>query len=253
MKYKNGKSWYDTTSQEWKYQPRIYTNFYCSLQEWANLGRGKENFMYQVRSAIVDLFDIEPSKLPIYDDKKHNGGSEIIGYTSKITLHNGLVLNKLSFNRCGIQDGLEGEQYSADIVKHAIKLITNRDAEVEFYSWKGTIDHIEITFPNLRMPNIILLLDIPSGDNSTNDILIKCINAIYDVLNAKTTQWYDKYLHLYFNNDFDMIFYGGISDSNGYHYGHYSKWANKWEWKDRIFPKTKRTYNDYANIKISYK
>lgn len=48
MKFKGGKSWYDTNSQEWKYQPRIYTDFYCSLKEWANLGKGKDNFMYQV-------------------------------------------------------------------------------------------------------------------------------------------------------------------------------------------------------------
>lgn len=246
MKFKGGKSWYDTNSQEWKYQPRIYTDFYCSLKEWANLGKGKDNFMYQVRSAIVDILGYPDDKRTELEKFKVSRGE------GKYKLKNGLVVNKLSFDRGGRRDSLEGEKYSAWIIKNVIKIITHREAEVEFYSWKGTIDHIEITFPKMNMPNIILLLDIPGGDNSTNDILIKCIDAIYEVLNAKTTEWYDKYLYLYFNNDHDMIFFGGMI-YNGYVYGEYAKWVDKWQWKDRIFPKTKRRYTGQHNINISYK
>ena len=52
MKFKGGKSHYDQAKAAWIYEPRVYTDFYCSLAEWSNLGNGKENFMYQVRNYV---------------------------------------------------------------------------------------------------------------------------------------------------------------------------------------------------------
>lgn len=66
MKYKYGKYYFDQESQEKKYVPRIYTDFYCSLKEWHNLGTGKKNFMYQLRSHIVEQ--------GLMNDKQHSPG-----------------------------------------------------------------------------------------------------------------------------------------------------------------------------------
>ena len=149
MQYTGGKSYFNIVTQEWKSNPRVYTNFYCSLSEWANLGRGKENFMYQVRSHIVDLYGYPKDRRTELEKWKVNRNE------CKFNTKNGLTLNKLSFDRGGRRDSLEGEKYSAWIIKETIKLITNREANVEFYSWKGTVDHIEISFPDTQMPNII--------------------------------------------------------------------------------------------------
>ena len=241
MKYKGGKSWYDHESDEWKYQPRIYTDFYCSLSEWKQLGKGKDNFMYQVRSAIVDLLGYPEDKRTELEKWKVNRNE------FKIQLSNGLVVNKLSFDRGGRRDSLEGEKYSAWIIKNAIKLITHRDAEVEFYSWKGTIDHIEISFPECMMPNIIILVD-EYLESSTNRTLIDCIDAIYSTLHDKTTEWYDKKLNQYYNSDWDRIFYCSKEDSCE----NYKMWKGKWMWSDVFKKKSDRQYNDMHHIVISY-
>lgn len=242
MKYKGGKSWYDNVAQEWKYQPRIYTDFYCSLSEWAKLGNGKDNFMYQVRSAIVDIWGYPDDKRTELEKIK------VDRREYKYTLENGLVLNKLSFDRGGRRDSLEGEKYSAWIIQKTIKLITHRDCEVEFFSWKGIIDHIEIVFPETKMPNIIILVDEYSM-SSTNYTLIKCIDSIYNTLKYKTTEWYDNYLYQYFNNDYDIIFYISREDD----LGTYIEWQNKWMWKEIIYPKSQRKYIGQHKVQISYK
>lgn len=240
MKYKGGKSWYDKNSNEWKSQPRIYTDFYCSLSEWANLGRGKPNFMYQVRSAIVDILGYPEDKRTELEKIKVSRDEY------KFTLSNGLVVNKLSFDRGGRRDSLEGEKYSAWIIKNAIKLITHRESIVEFYSWKGTIDHIEITFPDAAMPNIIVIVD-EYGDSSTNRTLIDCIDAIYDTLKAKTHECYDNYLSHYYNDNYDMVYYKSTEHISGSYF-----WAKgKWMWKEIIYPKNRRQYDSYGTL--SYK
>jgi hypothetical protein len=50
MKYTGGKSWFNKSTQEWEYMPRAYTDFYCSIKEWHNLGRGRLNFIAQAIS-----------------------------------------------------------------------------------------------------------------------------------------------------------------------------------------------------------
>ena len=241
MKYTGGKSYFNKVTQEWKSNPRVYTNFYCSLSEWANLGRGKENFMYQVRSRIVDLYGYPEDKRTELEKWKVNRNEE------KITLKNGLTLNKLSFDRGGRRDSLEGEKYSAWIIKEAIKLITNRDANVEFYSWKGTIDHIEISFPNTAMPNIICLID-DYCCSSTNKILIFIIDCIYKTLNNKISVWYDRYLNKYYNEDYDIIYLKPDSEHTS---GEYLVWNDKTQWKDIIKLKSNRIITNHTNI--SYK
>ena len=62
--------------------------------------------------------------------------------------------------------------------------MTHLDADVAFYSWKGTIDHVEITFGSYEedyLPNIIVLFD-SYADSSTNKILIRCMDALYFTL-----------------------------------------------------------------------
>lgn len=239
MKYKGGKSWYDSDSQEWKYQPRIYTDFYCSLSEWNQLGSGKDNFMYQVRSAIVDILGYPEDKRTETEKWKVSRDE------FKIQLKNGLIVNKLSFDRGGRRDSLEGEKYSAWIVKNVINLITHRKAEVEFFSWKGTIDHIEISFPEAKMPNIIILVD-EYCESSTNRTLIDCIDAIYKTLHDKTTEWYDKKLYQYYNSDWDRIFYCSTEDISK----EYLDWKHLWMWNDVFKKKEDRKYD---NVTISYK
>lgn len=238
MKYTGGKGWFNKSTQEWKNNPRVYTNFYCSLSEWANLGRGKENFMYQVRSRIVDLYGYPEDKRTELEKWKVNRDE------CKFKTKNGLTLNKLSFDRGGRRDSLEGEKYSAWIIKEAIKLITNRDADIEFYSWKGNVDHIEISFPNTQMPNIICLIDEYSN-SSTNRTLIFVIDCIYKVLGWKTIDWYDNYLYQFYNKEYDFVFLN--PENEGYEY---SEWKGKSMWKEII----KKTNNRiYSGTNISYK
>jgi len=241
MKYTGGKSYFNKVTQEWTNNPRVYTNFYCSLGEWATLGRGKENFMYQLRSYIVDLYGYpKDNRTPLEKFKA-------VRDEHKIILKNGLVVNKLSFDRGGRRDSLSGEKYSAWIIKNVIKIMTDRDAEVEFYSWKGTVDHIEISFPNSTMPNIICLID-EYGSSSTNKTLIFCINCIYRTLNNKLTQYYDKYLYKYYNENYDIVY---LKPDSEHSMGVYASWKGIYEWEDMIKPKANRIISQHTNI--SYK
>ena len=238
MKYKNGNSWYDETTNSFKYLPRIYTDFYCSLSEWEKLGpNGKPNFMYQVRSAIVDILGYPE----IMYEKENDDTVWATG--GKFCLKNGLEVNKLSLDRHGRRDSMIGEKYSAWIIQNVIKLITHRNSEVEYYSWKGELDHIEISFPDCKMPNIILLVDENTG--STNQTLISCIDAIYKTLHDKTTEWYDKYLYKFYNSDWDRIFYVSKEDA----YYKYINWKHLYKWADLFKMKSKRIYD---GISISY-
>ena len=278
MKYKYGKYYFDQESQEKKYIPRIYTDFYCSLDEWTNLGRGKDNFMRQLRSKIVDdgllndeqhkyiKYYISKDRKKIYDEsdierninidkvkeKVSKEINKILGFNPKelfnditekefnnyiteneLTLldkpmyfdNNGLKLYRLSFDRVGRRDGLDTEIYSANIIKHVIKYITHKDANVEFYSWKGTIDHIEISFDNCEMPNIIVLID-SYCNSSTNRTLIHCIDAIYKTLKNKANFYYEQYHKKYYNNNWDKIF--NYSEENNWYnkheYGYYDQY-----------------------------
>lgn len=225
MKYKYGKQYFDQVSREMKYIPRIYTDFYCSLKEWLNLGRGKENFMYQLRSKIVE-----------------DGLMGDCNGCERSKSENGLNLYKISFNRTGRRDGLNSEIYSANIVKNVIKYITHKDADVEFYSWKGTIDHIEISFGNCEMPNIIVLIDSYSN-SSTNRTLIHCIDAIYKTLRNKASFYYEQYHKQHYNKDWDKIF--NYSEDNLC----YDK--SQYQWYDTYRMKSDRRYNHstiYYNI-----
>lgn len=221
MKYKYGKHYFDPESNKMQYIPRIYTDFYCSIDEWTNLGRGKENFMYQLRSKIV-----EDGLMGDCNDYKRSKTG------------NGLNLYKISLNRTGRRDRLNGEIYSANIIKHVIKYITHKDANVEFYSWKGQIDHVEISFDNCEMPNIIVLIDSYSA-SSTNRTLIHCIDAIYKTLKNKASFYYDVYHKQYYNNNYDKIF-NYSEDCLTYNKEYYP-------WNDTYRMKKDRTY-DHATI-----
>lgn len=241
MKYTGGRSYFNKVTQEWKSFPRVYTNFYCSLSEWFNLGRGKENFMYQVRSHIVDLYGYPEDKRTELEKCKVKRDE------FKFKLKNGLTLNKLSFDRGGRRDSLEGEKYSAWIISEAIKLITNRECKVEFYSWKGTIDHIEINFPGASVPNIICLID-DYCCSSTNKTLIFIIDCIYKTLGHKLTVWYDRYLYKFYNENYDIVYLKPDSEHSS---GEYVGWQRKSQWKDIIKPKANRIITNKTNI--SYK
>lgn len=240
MKYIGGKSYFNKVTQEWKNNPRVYTNFYCSLSEWANLGRGKDNFMYQVRSHIIDLYGYPEDNRTLLEKSKVDRNE------CKITLKNGLTLNKLSFDRGGRRDSLEGEKYSAWIIKETIRLITNREANVEFYSWEGIVDHIEISFPNTSMPNIICIIDEYCG--STNKTLMFIIDCIYKTLNNKITVWYDRYLNKYYNDNYDIVY---LKPDTEHASSEYYEWENKSQWKDIIKLKSNRVITNHT--KISYK
>jgi hypothetical protein len=227
MKFKDGKSYWDNNEEKWVYKPKIYTDFYCSLDEWAKLGckKAKRIFMYQARSRIAEM---------------HGGDC------SKFKLDNGIELYKVSFDRTGRRDGLSTEEYSASIIRDIIKLMTHRDANVEFYSWKGTIDHIEIAFPNSAMPNIICLID--DYNSSTNDTLIFCIDCIYKTLSNKRTKYYDTYLCRHYNDRYDIVY---LKPDSEHISENYIKWRDKYMWKDIIKQTSMRKYID--RVSIDYK
>lgn len=246
MEYKGGTSWYDYEKGHYVSKKRIYSDFYCSLDEWRNLGRGKENFMYQLRSKLVAHGLITKEE---HEDvgQTYLRKNEDTGKFETAKLWDGTIEYKLSFDRTGRRDGLETENYSAHIIKEAIKLITRRDAEVEFFSWKGTIDHVEISFPGCEMPNIIVLIDAycPS---STNDTLIGCIDAIYESLyNKKLKRWYEEDLAEFYNQDYDRIYTKSLVNENK----EYTEWEGKTYWKEIFKKKKYREYTHYGHI--SYK
>ena len=227
---------------------RVYSNFYCSLSEWYQLGKDKENFMYQVRSEIVNRFGLEFDKIGVDESKLWvSNDTTVYDYDDRVYAPCGLALNKLSFDIHGRRDELDGEIYSAWIVERTIELITHRQSKVEFFSWKGNLDHIEISFPEREMPNIIVLTDVPGGDCSTNKALIACMDAIYHTLSCKTTVEYDKYLRMFFNDEYDYVFY-----KCDYFYGcnsdYYHEWHGKWKWKDCIKARELRFYDHYGTL-----
>ena len=229
MKYTGGKSYFNNKTGEWEYSKRKYTDFYCNLIEWGNLGRGKPNFMYQLREHISKARpDLWNYKKEVYYDKNGNA-----------------IANKLSFDRTGRRDNLDSEIYSAQIIYETILHITHQKAKVEFYSWKGIIDHIEITFPNKAIPNIICIVD--DYCSSTNETLIFCIDCIYQTLHNKTTQWYETKLEQYYNNNYDIVYMKKNSEHSS---GEYYQWKDKWMWNDIIKPKANRIIN---KVNISYK
>lgn len=215
MKYIGGKSRYDSSAQEWKYEPRVYTDFYCSLKEWHSLGRGKMNYIKQ------------------------------------LVMHASLS-----------EDETEDDFYSSlwyskerqRIISNAINLITHRRPKVTNYWEDETLskdylveknDHIEIEFPELKMPNIIILYD--KWEETTGDGFFEtvkdCIDCVYKVLELKTLDYYDNYLYQFFNNDYDYVFFKGDKDSCYYNY-----WNGKWSWKDVIKRKDERIYTEYKSL-----
>ena len=212
MKYTGGKSWFNKSTQEWEYMPRAYTDFYCSIKEWHNLGRGRLNFIAQAISCALD----EPvDNLEMY---------------------------------------FSNSKDRAKIISHIIFLITHRRPKVTDY-WEDEIkdkdyiieksDHIEIEFPGLKVPNIIILYDIfePNRSNGFYDTVIDCVDCLYKILELKTLDYYDNYLYQFFNNDYDYVFFKGDKES---HY--YDNWNGKWSWKDVIKRKDERIYDEYETL-----
>ena len=230
MKYTGGKALYDPIKEEWVNNPRKYYNFYCSLTEWLNLNRGKSNFMYQLRDKIARDGNIKTHSYYCDENGKYLGP-------------------KLSLDRTGRRDGTETEEYSASIIKAVIKEMTNRDANVDFHSWKGNVWHVEIEFPGAEMPNIIVLLDKGDSCTSTNGILIACMDAIYKTLRNKTYFSYESRLKKYYNSDWDIIdtnyLRGDISGSCYYSMKDICGW-------DSQFKQKKNRKYDYAGV-LSYK
>ena len=56
MKYTGGKSWFNKSTQEWEYIPRVYTNYYCSLKEWA-LNHHKEYWTENDERITIEIVD----------------------------------------------------------------------------------------------------------------------------------------------------------------------------------------------------
>lgn len=221
MKYSTIKSYYNKRTGKKELAHRVYNDFFCTIPEWT-LFKDKENFMYQLRKHISKRVKDK------YPDQYRADSEECV-----------------SLDRTGRRDFTTTEVYSAYIIQQVIKEMTHRHAVVEFYSWKGNIDHVEITFPNSKMPNIIVLFYEYGGLNSTNYTIIECMNAIYDILMTKTTEYYDNNLTSYFNTNYDIICYK--SRSNDLH--PYLHWRNQWQEKERI---RMTKYRTYTNTNISW-
>lgn len=215
MKFKGGKSYFNTEKMTWEYEPRIYTNFYCSLYEWGKLNRGKENFVNQ-------LLDKVRSKL-----------------------NNGKIPTEVDeFEFTNINDGIHDEEnvtsvYCNNLMQEVIKEMTGRDSEVIVVT-SGCWDilHVEITFPGTSMPNIIVLIDYDYLLNYT--WVLKCIRGVYDTLSLKTTHRYERDLQKWFNSDYDRLYITNIDSSSGV----YGKWYRCYEWEKQFQPKKNRGYCD---------
>lgn len=216
MKYTGGKSTFNNITKEWEYTPRVYTDFYCSLNEWAQFNiKGKLKFMYQLAQKIHGraLFHTE--------DYEH--------------------------------EDYEHENCFESIVFNAIKMITHKSAKVKCHTYYGTVIHVIIEFPNCVMPNIVVLIDEGGGNGGNGGdifqrVLIYCIDAIYSTLHDKTTTHYDNLLYKYYNNKYDRIFY----KSKKPRYGLFLDWKNKWKWND-VFRKTEDRNTDNNMGYVTYK
>ena len=214
MKYTGGKSYWDKEEFEWKYEQRIYSNFYCSLSEWLNLNRGKKNFISQLFDKIKNKYN------------QHNLGFD-------------------KFQRIGYDNQFLTSNYENNILHDIIKEITKRDAEVTVCYESlitDSIAHIEISFGELEMPNLIVLFN---GDKNLNvDNIIYCIDAIYDTLKDKLHHLYETRLKKYYNKNYDRLYAKAIRYSER---GYYIKFKTYWFWNEVFKPKNNRLYR-YSGI-----
>lgn len=229
MKYTGGKSRRDPVTGEWISNPRVYTDFHCSLKEWKNLNRGKKNLVNQAMKSLVYQQVI---KNPIYS-----------------TDINGKFY--LFFDK-DIDGDYSKSDYSSSIIKEVIKLVTGLSCNVEFYSWKQSVDHIEIEVigGEKRLPNIVVLFDI--FELSEEETIIKCLDAVYSTLNCLKYNSFNVYYRPYFNNNYDFIFNNCPRESWGpYGGGKYSEWPAFRPKSDRFFISESSISYDALNNKSS--
>lgn len=219
MKFKQTRE-LDPT-KKYVYYRREYTDFYCSISEWAKLGRGKSNFIYQLRTEIAN----NNKSLTKYNNAFYYDGTP-----------------KLSLDRTGIRDSYDSAIYSGTIIKEAIKLVTHSEPNIVFDSHKGIIKFVIISFPNKEMPNIVVIINEYSC-SSTNYTIMKCLDAIYKTLQDKLTDYYNGYLKKYYCDDYDRYFYVSREDMIANLTIHKRLW--KWE---HVFHKVTDRQENYITI-----
>ena len=230
MRFTGGKSLYDPSTGEWKSNPRVYSDFHCNYDEWKKLSRGRRNMVTQLLFNLAEKGYIEYAHFSEYDPET------------------GLHLRKQNKERINFPLDLDGdsitEQESAKVIKYAIKLITGLETEVTFYSWKFNVDHVTIDFnyPNCKLPNVVVLFD--QGfvtDIDEVDIIIKCINAIYQTINDLKNDKFNKYLKRYYNSEYDRVF--NYTDRHTVYYSQYD-----YQWPDFYRLKANRSIGSGASL-----
>lgn len=249
MKFKTKKTWYVKDHQEKCKTTKIYTDFYCSLGEWTSLGTVQKRMLIEQLLNKIDLkFSTE-------------------GYRDwKFDFH---------FDKDDVPERKENNLYFEEVIKE----ITHRDVKVNVkYDWFNgpTLNHVKIVFPNTNMPNIFVLFDFTDymlyvSDSSTSldgehnllvEYLIISVDAIYKTLSDKTTEWYDKKLNEFYNENYDRIFYNFSTklnqllyedkDYNEDNFGRkrrYQKYFNCWKWEDVFKLASSRKEENEADVK----
>lgn len=248
MKFKIEKTWYVKDQQERCKTKKIYTDFYCSLCEWATLET------VQKRMLIDQLLD----KIHFKFFPEFLTGWEFNFY----------------FDKEEIPERKENNLYFEEV----IKAITHRDVKVNVkYDWFNgpTLNHVKIVFPNTNMPNIFVLFDFTDyklyvsesssgvdGDNLLVEYLMICVDAIYKTLSDKTTEWYDRKLCEFYNENYDRIFYNYSTklkqllnedkdyiEDNLCRKRRYQKYFNCWKWDDVFKLASLRKEENKADVK----
>ena len=215
MEFTGGKSRRDPATGEWISNPRVYTDFHCSLKEWKNLNRGQLNFINQLLQEIW------------YDES----------------------LNKEDFNFIHpIEDKIpypvfsEISEKDGNIISYCIQRVTGLKSKcyVNTYyseSSQGSIDNVIVEFDNYDkniLPNIVILIDDYNPEPEP-DVIKMTLDAVYQSVKNFKYESFNKYYKPYYNNNYDLIF-NNVKDKTSIYY-------NTYHFPDIFRPKNSRKIN----------
>jgi hypothetical protein len=215
MEFTGGKSRRDPVTGEWISNPRVYTDFHCSLKEWKNLNRGRLNFINQLLQEIW------------YDES----------------------VNKEDFNFIHpIEDKIPYPVFSeipekdGKIISYCIQRVTGLKSKcyVNTYyseSSQGSIDNVIVEFDNYDkniLPNIVILIDAYNPEPEP-DVIKMTLDAVYQAVKNFKYESFNKYYKPYYNNNYDLII-NNVKDKTSIYY-------NTYHFPDIFRPKNSRKIN----------
>ena len=122
------------------------------------------------------------------------------------------------------------DSLSAEYIEEIIYNYLNLYTRVIFKSYQGTICYIIVEFPDFKysLPNIVV--EFQTFGDSSNDVYLKVLTAIFYVLNHKNQT--DYFMNMFykkwgFSERYDFYIAKTTSNNYGYHYTKYREILNE--------------------------